>query len=266
MASRGRHWLERLCRLTSPDAAICNSRFTAGLVATWLPRAQVEHCPVPVSPQTSRDGLGREAIRRGLETPERDVVVVQVSRLDALKGHRVLLAALGQLRSLAGWTCWIVGGVQQPDEAAYLRALQQLAVERGISGRVRFVGERRDVAQILGAANIYCQPNTEPEGFGLTFVEAMHAGLPVVTSGIGGACEIVDESCGVLTLPGDVPALSSALDRLIVDRDLNARLGAEARRRSELLCDVPRQMHRIQAVLASLVAPEPRCSTQVNPV
>jgi glycosyltransferase involved in cell wall biosynthesis len=128
------------------------------------------------------------------------------------------------------------------------------------------MGERRDVAQILGAANIYCQPNTEPEGFGLTFVEAMHAGLPVVTSGIGGACEIVDESCGVLTPPGDVPALSSALDRLIVDRDLNARLGAEARRRSELLCDVPRQMHRIQAVLASLVAPEPRCSTQVNPV
>jgi glycosyltransferase involved in cell wall biosynthesis len=266
MASRGRHWLERLCRLTSPDAAVCNSRFTAGLVATWLPRAQVEHCPVPVSLQTSPDGLGREAIRRGLGTPDSDVVVVQVSRLEALKGHRVLLAALGRLRGLAGWTCWIVGGVQRPDEAAYLRALQQLAVEQGISERVRFMGERRDVAQILGAANIYCQPNTGPEGFGLTFVEAMHAGLPVVTSGIGGACEIVDESCGVLTPPGDVPALSSALDRLIVDRDLNARLGGEARRRSELLCDVPRQMHRIQAVLASLVAPEPRCSTQVNPV
>ena len=258
MASRGRHWLERLCRLTSPDAAICNSRFTAGLVATWLPRAKVEHCPVPVSPQTS-DGVGREAIRRGLGTPDRDVVVVQVSRLEALKGHRVLLAALGQLRGLAGWTCWIVGGVQRPDEAAYLSALQQLAVEQGISGRVRFVGERRDVAQILGAANIYCQPNTEPEGFGLTFVEAMHAGLPVVTSGIGGACEIVDESCGVLTPPGDIPALSSALDRLIVDRELNARLGTEARRRSESLCDVPRQMRRIQTVLA-------HCSTQVNPV
>jgi glycosyltransferase involved in cell wall biosynthesis len=260
MASRGRHWLERLCRLTSPDAAICNSRFTADLVAAWLPRAQVEHCPVPVSPQTSADGLGREAIRGELGTPDRDVVIVQVSRLDALKGHRVLLAALGQLRGVAGWTCWIVGGVQRPEEGAYLRALQQLAAEQGISGRVRFVGERRDVAQILGAANIYCQPNTEPEGFGLTFVEAMHAGLPVVTSGIGGACEIVDESCGVLTPPRDVPALSSALDRLIVDRELNARLGAAARRRSESLCDVPRQMRRIQAVLASLVEASTRAA------
>jgi glycosyltransferase involved in cell wall biosynthesis len=254
MASRGRHWLERLCRLTSPDAAICNSRFTAGLVAGWLPRTQVEHCPVPVSPETPAGGPGREAIRIALGTADRDVVVVQVSRLEALKGHRVLLQALGQLRDLAGWTCWIVGGVQRPEEAGYLRALQQLAAEQGISDRVRFVGERRDVAQILGAANIYCQPNIGPEGFGLTFVEAMHAGLPVVTSGIGAAGEIVDESCGMLLPPGDVPALSSALNRLIVDRDLKTRLGAAARRRSESLCNVPRQMGRIQAVLASLAA------------
>ncbi|HET9360123.1 MAG TPA: glycosyltransferase [Vicinamibacterales bacterium] len=255
MASRGRHWLERLCRLTSPDAAICNSKFTAGLVRGWLPHAQVEHCYLPLSrPQASESGAHRQAIRNAFGTAERDVVLVQVSRLESFKGHSVLLAALGRLRGLAGWTCWIVGGVQRPEEADYLRALKQLAVEQGISERVRFVGERDDVIQILRAANIYCQPNTKPEGFGLTFVEAMHAGLPVVTSGIGGASEIVDQSCGMLTPPGDVPALSSALNRLIVDRALNTRLGDEAQRRSESLCNVPRQMGRIHAVLASLAA------------
>jgi glycosyltransferase involved in cell wall biosynthesis len=223
-----------------------------------LPRAQIEQCPVPVSlPQTSPAGSGREQIRRALDTPEHDVVVVHVSRLEALKGHPVLLTALGQLRGLAGWTCWIVGGVQRPEDAGYLRALQRLAVEHGISERVRFVGERSDVTQVLRAANIYCQPNIEPESYGLTFVEAMHAGLPVVTSGIGGAREIVDESCGVLMPPGDVPALSSALERLIVDRTLSIRLGAEARRRSESLCNVPRQMGRIQAVLAAVAAHQP---------
>jgi glycosyltransferase involved in cell wall biosynthesis len=255
MASRGRHWLERLCRLASPDAAICNSRFTASLVASWLPHAQIEHCPVPVSmPKTSPTGPDREEIRSALGTAKDDVVVVQVSRLEPLKGHSVLLAALGQLRGLAGWTCWIAGGVQRPAEAGYLRAMQQLAVEQRIAERVRFVGERSDVMQLLGAANIYCQPNTGPEGFGLTFVEAMHAGLPVVTTGIGGAREIVDESCGGLMPPGDVPALTRALHRLIVDRELTIRLGAEARRRSESLCNVPRQMGRVQAVLASLAA------------
>ena len=50
---------------------------------------------------------------------------------------------------------------------------------------------------LLAAADLFCQPNTAPEPFGLSLVEALQAGLPVVTSGIGGACEIVDASCGV---------------------------------------------------------------------
>jgi glycosyltransferase involved in cell wall biosynthesis len=87
-------------------------------------------------------------------------------------------------------------------------------------------------------------------------VEALHAGLAVVTSGIGGACEIVDATCGVLTPPGDVPALSSALGRLVVDRDLNARLGAAARRRPESLCEPSRQMRRIHQLLSSVATAE----------
>ena len=106
---------------------------------------------------------------------------------------------------------------------------------------------------VLNAADVYCQPNTEPERFGLTFVEAMHAGLPVVTSGIGGACEIVDGSCGVLTPPGDVAALAGALRPAIVDTDLRARLGADARKRPTELCDASRQMRRIQALLGGVV-------------
>ena len=53
---------------------------------------------------------------------------------------------------------------------------------RGIAGRVRFLGERRDVAACMHAADIHCQPNTAPEPFGLVFVEALYAGLPVVTT------------------------------------------------------------------------------------
>jgi glycosyltransferase involved in cell wall biosynthesis len=256
MASRGRHWLERLCRFTRPDLVVCNSRFTADSVSAWLPTSQIEHVYAPLSTQRSSPyATGRAALRAAVQTDDKDVVLVQVSRLEALKGHRVLLAALGTLRDLPGWRCWIVGGAQSPAEIAYLHELHNLMRRHGLSERVRFAGERHDVLDVMCAADIYCQPNTEPEGFGLTFVEAMYAGLPVVTSGIGGACEIVDGSCGILTPPGDVAALSSALRRLILDRDLNARLGAEARRRAEVLCHVPRQMRKIEAVLGSLSAP-----------
>jgi len=255
MAGDGRHWLDRLCRLTRPDRVVGNSQFTAGAVSRWLSGARVEYVYAPLSlPRTSPTLAERADIRRTLETAEANVVLIQVSRLDALKGHRVLLAALGQLRDVAGWTCWIVGGAQRPAEVAYLRELRNLAHDHGIAERVRFVGERNDVPRVLSAADIYCQANTEPEGFGLTFVEAMQAGLPVVTSGIGGACEVVDGSCGILTPPGDVAALSRALRRLIVDRDFKERLGAEARRRPETLCHAPRQLHMMHAVLASVAA------------
>jgi glycosyltransferase involved in cell wall biosynthesis len=136
----------------------------------------------------------------------------------------------------------------------YRRKLELIAKEGGIADRVRFLGERNDVPVLLAASDLFCQPNTSPEPFGLSLVEALHAGLPVVSSQIGGACEIVDESCGLLTPPGDSRALADALRRVLLDAQLKARLGAGARRRPGTLCDASRQMRRIQQVLSSVVA------------
>jgi glycosyltransferase involved in cell wall biosynthesis len=252
MATDGRHWLERLCRLSRPDLAVCNSRFTADRTAAWLPHSAIEvaYCPVSTS-QLGRDSEERASLRRSLQTLDDDVVVAQVSRLEAFKGQHVLLAALATLDTLPRWTCWIVGGAQRPAELDYLRRLQAIARDRGIADRVRFTGERDDVQRLLGAADVYCQPNIEPEGFGLTFLEAMCAGLPVVTSGIGGACEIVNRSCGTLTTPGDSESVATALRRLIVDADLRARLATDARKRPAELCDPSLQMRKIQVLLSA---------------
>ena len=255
MATNGRHWLDRLCRAIRPDLALCNSRFTADRTSAWLPHTSIEvaYCPVPTShrPPSADE---RASLRRSLHTPNDDVVVVQVSRLETFKGQHLLLSALATLTDLPRWTCWIVGGAQRPAELDYLRRLQAIARDHGIADRVRFTGERDDVPALLSAADVYAQPNTEPEGFGLTFIEAMRAGLPVVTSGIGGACEIVNGSCGMLTRPDDVESLSAELRRLVVDADLRARLGAEARRRPEELCNPSLQMRRIQALLSGVLA------------
>ena len=99
--------------------------------------------------------------------------------------------------SLSGWVCWTAGGAQRPAEAAYLAELRQTAARLGIAERVRFLGQRTDVPHLLAAADVHCQPNTGPEPFGLAFVEALAAGRPVVTTALGGALEIVDETCGV---------------------------------------------------------------------
>ena len=254
MASDGTHWLERMCRWTRPDFVICNSRYTALRTSSWLPRAQVEHVYCALSEALPVPSGLQSRLRDEFETSASDLVIVQVSRLEAWKGHAVLLSALNALIDLRGWTLWIVGGPQTASQKRYLRDLQSLAVSHGIEHRVRFLGERQDVGAILAASDIFCQPNTSPEPFGLALVEAQQAGLPIVTSAIGGALEIVDESCGVLTAPGDPVALSRALQNLIFDRDLRVRLGTRSRHRASELCSAPRQIRRIEAVLATTLS------------
>ena len=257
MAGDGTHWLERLARRAAPDVAVCNSRFTAECAATWLPEAQIEYAypPVTVSP-VALDKADRTALRHSLSTGPDDVVIVQVSRLEELKGQHVLLDGLARLRDVPDWTCWIVGGAQRPEDEDFLRRLHSLANMYGLESRVRFLGERHDVPAVLASADIYCQPNTAPEAFGLTFVEALLAGLPVVTSAMGGACEIVDESCGVLVPPRDARTLAATLRPLIEDRALRLRLGAGGRGRASALCAPEHQMRRIEQVLSRFVRVE----------
>ena len=82
---------------------------------------------------------------------------------------------------------------------AYERELRAAAERLGIAARIKFLGQRDDVPSLMRAADVQCQPNAGPEPFGLVFVEALAAGLPVVTTRMGGPLEIVNASCGMLS-------------------------------------------------------------------
>ena len=122
---------------------------------------------------------------------------------------------MARLNDNSEWTCWFVGGPQRSKEERYFETLKVKAARRGIADRVEFPGHRTDALQLLAAADVFSQPNARPEAFGLAFVEALNASPPVVTTAFGGAVEVVDESCGILTTPGNVENLSAALLRLI---------------------------------------------------
>lgn len=246
----GTTWPERWAKGTRPDRLIANSRFTAASVPALYPglSASVLHAPV----RADRSGAGRAPLRDSLGVDQGTPVVVTASRFEAWKGHAVLLAALAQVQ--APWQLWIAGAPQRPAEAALERGLRERASALGIGDRVRFLGERRDVAACFRAADIHCQPNTGAEPFGLVFVEALYAGIPVVTTAMGGALEIVTDGCGILVPPDDEGAVANALRRLLTDRDTRARLGAAGPARARALCDPARQL----TALAAIVAPRHR--------
>jgi glycosyltransferase involved in cell wall biosynthesis len=249
----GRHWLERWALRTTPDAVVCNSRFTAANVSQHYARTRAEVIYSPVAPpleKPSADDL--KALREEFDTPEEATVIIQVSRMEALKGHQLHLEALSTLKDLPDWVCWLVGGAQRPFEIEYLEKLKRESRHLGIAERVRFLNQRSDVARLLAAADIYCQPNTSPDSFGLTFIEALYAQLPVVTTDMGGAREIVDDSCGVLVPPSDARALCATLRRLIQNRTLRERLGEAGPNRARHLCEPITQMQRLHTILSEV--------------
>lgn len=249
----GRHWSERWARRTPPDLVLCNSRFTAQTLPKLFPhtRSEVLYCPVAF-PEENYSREDRLATRAELNTPEDAVVIIQVSRMEALKGHTLHLETLSTLNDLPNWVCWLVGGAQRNSEVSYCAELKSLTTRLGISERVRFVGERSDVARLLHGADIYCQPNIHPDAFGIAFVEALDARLPVVTTAMGGVGEIVNDSCGFEVRPDDARGLSEALRQLIQDRELREKLGRIGKARARDLCDVSTQMRRLRDCLVEI--------------
>ena len=252
-AVTGGTWADRLAKRVRPDFAVCTSGFAGQTLARLWPHVPSEVVYPPVWP-VDAGSQDRAAVRAGLDTAPDGVVILQASRMEPWKGHRVLVEALGRLRDVAGWTCWIAGGAQRPHEEAHLAEMYALAQQLGVAKRIRFLGHRPDVRGLMAAADVLCQPNLGPEPFGIAYVEGMYAGIPVVAAALGGALEVVDASCGILVPADDPPALADALRTLLLDPALRARLGAAGPARAEALCGHRQQAERLRDVLAGVVA------------
>lgn len=249
----GSHWTERLARRVVPDLIICNSHFTSESV-TRLYRntpAAVIYAPL-ILPAEPPDPSLRRRIREELDTAPEATVILQASRCEAWKGHEVMVEALSRLRDIPGWVWWLAGGAQRPSEAAFMKVLRDRVDNLGIERRVRWLGERRNVISMMRASDLYCQANIHAEPFGLVFVEALAAGLPIVTTRLGGALEVVTDACGLLVAPRDPAALASALRVALGDRECRRRLAEAAQARARALCDPLARVTELHDVLLAM--------------
>jgi glycosyltransferase involved in cell wall biosynthesis len=258
------HWTERWASRTKPAMIIANSHFVSKSVGTLFGDVptSVIYCPVAPSESDNSD-QSRAAVRRELGVAEDAAVIIQVSRMESWKGQMLHLEALSEIRNVPDWVCWIVGGAQRPDEHTYFANLCAKARAAGIADRVLLLGQRSDVPRLLKAADIFCQPNVRPEPFGIVFIEALSAGLPVVTTSMGGATEIVQKTCGILVPPNQPRALGGALRALIKNPEIRTMLGSHGPRRARELCDPEIQLNSLYAAFC-LASDSPHAAAKIS--
>lgn len=221
----------RWITLRPPRRCIANSEYTKTQVKVWNSRLRVSVVTPLVVPPAASPPESVRTLRSSWGVAPGELVILQASRLDPWKGHRVLLQSLARMNAVEGWSCWIAGSPQRPEEAKYQRELQRTVEVYGLSRRVRFIGHRDDMGTVLGASDIYCQPNESPEPYGIVFAEALAFGKPVVASKLGGVPEIVTPDCGLLC-SRDPEQVARALTRLVLEPELLARMSAMASKRA----------------------------------
>lgn len=216
-------FIERLTAPLSDSVTACSEavrRHALGVLG--LPPGLVRTLPNAIEiPEEEGDPRARERVRRELGAARDDLLVGSLGRLvEPKKGLAVFLAAAGLLaRDFPRARFALVG------EGPARGPLEERAAREGVSHCTTFAGLRRDVPEVMRAFDLFVQPSLW-EGFGLTAVEAMAVGTPVVASLVGGVEEVVaDGQTGILVPPGDAPALAAACARLLRNRDLAERLG-----------------------------------------
>jgi glycosyltransferase involved in cell wall biosynthesis len=225
--------------LSRVDAQTAPSRFAARGIEedVGLPAGTIRVIPGGV-PEVELDPVAR---------PAPGPIVGALSRLSGEKGMDVLLRAVARLPAA---TLVLVG--DGPDRAS----LERLARELSITERVIVTGWLPNARSWLPVIDVVAVPSLERsfESQSLAATEAMFAGVPVVASRVGGLPEVVvDGETGMLVEPGDPVALAGAIERLLGDRQLRERMGAQARSRAAERFSVEQMIASFEALYAELL-------------
>jgi glycosyltransferase involved in cell wall biosynthesis len=179
------------------------------------------------SPNNSGD-----KIRREFNIKQQEAVIGIVGRIVPWKGHKVFLQADKLVRKRRPHTKFLIVGDTANGKNQYSKGIKRLTQQLGLGESVIFTGFRSDVPEILSAMDILVHASTLPEPFGLTIIEAMASGKPVVATNGGGVPEIlVNGVTGRLVPMNDVDALADAIVELLDDPEKRRAMGKAGRER-----------------------------------
>jgi glycosyltransferase involved in cell wall biosynthesis len=244
------HWIDRAATALPTLAVGCSSAATSEAQQRLRPRRRtfVVHPGVVVPAARSGDGAALE-----LGIPRSRVVLGMLGRLQPWKGQDRFIRALSSLRSRGlDVHGLIVGGDAYHLSPQYAASLEPLAKELGVADYVTLTGHVADSWPYLQAMDILVSAS-QKEPFGISILEAMAAGVPVVAVGGAGPSEIIEPGRTGVLVDSDTPeSLATGAASLIHDADRRKRFSAEARERARTHFSVGRMVDELTEKLVAL--------------
>ncbi|WP_299570200.1 glycosyltransferase [uncultured Williamsia sp.] len=201
---------------------------------------------IVLPPPPTRDR--RVRARELLGLTDDDIAVGMVARLSAQKAHEVAFAAFAKMLADCPTAVLLLMGTGPRDQE-----LRDLAADLGVAQRVRFLGVRDDVPDVLPGLDVSCLSSVH-EGVPLVLAESMASAVPVVATGCGSVPDMITDGVeGFVVGVGDHDALADRLIALASDPDLRRRLGAAGRERARHafdIADTARAYERLTAEVA----------------
>ena len=225
-------WGRLATKLSNPltDVVEVNSELGAKAIEIDLgvPPRKIEIVRSGVDLKKFEPSAHRETIRSEIGLKEDQHLVLYVGRLRPVKGIeyglRAFAAAQSQLHSIH---------MALAGEGEQLDHLKKIVRELNISNHVTFLGVRNDLPDLLSAADSVLMPSLK-EGFPRTAIEAMASGKPIIATDVGGTSEaIIDGETGILVPAQNIEVMTSALLKLVNDKNLRSKLGEAGRQRSK---------------------------------
>ena len=195
------------------------------------------------------DTVDASKLKRELNLEGR-YIIGHFSRLSPWKGQHILIEALN---SCPQATAILVGDALF-GEHEYVAELHQQVEKLRLSDRVRFLGFRTDIPELMSMCDLVVHTSTAPEPFGRVIVEAMLCSKPIVASAAGGATELIENDCtGWLTPPGDALKLGKIINRCRQHPEATnaiALAGREKAARRFNLVEIEQQIDRLLSEIA----------------
>jgi glycosyltransferase involved in cell wall biosynthesis len=226
--------------------------------------ARIRHkCDVVYNPVDLDKYASGRSIRAALGIRVEDFVVGTIAQLQHLKGIDLVLETARRVLASRDDVLFLHVGPPGHNEADFAREMMERAHDAEFRGRVRFLGPRADVPDLLASMDALFHP-TRQETFGLVVVEAMAAGIPIVCSRAGGLPEIIASSEIGSAVDGDSPERYAAvLLGLIADRERARAMGEAGRRSVRRRFDQPTSALRLAQLYETCLGEGERPATAV---